>query len=136
MSSILVSLEEVSEEVVAEMSGGREIFGEAGRTTSETSFEQGEEVGATAFGLAGMSRMTVSETSSELEEEVSAIAFGMSGTSSVSSLSCICSPTDMKWFDNDHAKGLPTSFIECPRYPNPVPLRSLGIPSASVIPCS
>ena len=41
-SSVSMSLEEASEEVVAEMSGGRGIFGEAGRTTLETSFEQGK----------------------------------------------------------------------------------------------
>ena len=117
-SSVLVSLVEVSEEVVAKMSKGRGIFGEEGRMTLGTSFEQGEEVGVTTFRLAWMSRMMVSETSS------------------ASDLSYIYSPTDMKWFDNNHAKGLPTSFIECPRYPNPVPLRSSGVSSTSVIPCS
>ena len=61
-----------------------------------------------------MSRMMVSGTSSVRGEEVSATAFefaGVSGASSVSGLSWICNPIVIMCFDNDHAKGLPASFI-------------------------
>ena len=134
MSSVSASLEEVLEKSIAETSGGKGIFGEEGRMTLGTSLEQGEEVGAVASGSVRMSG-----TSSMRGEEVSATAFefaGVSGASSVSDLSWICNPTDIMWFDNDHAKGLPASFIEYLRYPNPVPLRSSGVPSTSIIPCS
>ena len=137
MSSVSASLGEIPEKSVAETSGGREVFGEEGRTMLGTSLDQGEEVGAFVSRSVRMSRMMMSGTSSEWGKEVGAATFefaGMSRIGSDSGLSCICNPTDIKWFDNDHAKGLLT--LECPRYPNLVPLRSSGVPSASVIPCS
>ena len=81
--------------------------------------------------------MMVLGTSSERGKEVGATVFefaGMSGIVSDFGLSCICNSADIKWFDNVHAKGLLT--FECPRYPKPVPLRSSGVPSASLIPYS
>ena len=88
-TSASVFSEEASKELSTEMSRGGGIFGEwerlfdTWRVVSGTSSKQGEEADAVFLG-----------------------SYEMLMTPSWTNLPLNCSPTDMKWFDNDHVGGL------------------------------